>query len=176
MKTALAYPSGGPRLAVNVPFDPLPAALRRRQRCLPPPAEADPLFNVVGQARPDGLHPDFDQAAQPKLAKAQLVLDPGIRELRHRAALPVDLLRLCRFHLGPEGYDRRGLFQAHHHPSFRRVVRTTFLLEGAGRAIGRPRPVVILGDTRAGLLPLVAQRLARWTLTGVALRSIRKRF
>src|SRR5437762_12097586 len=107
MKMALAFPS---HRRPSAPGVALPAPLRRPPRRFPPPpAQADPLLNVVGQASPRRLHRDFEQAAQAELPQTDLGLDPKIAELRHPPSLPVDLLRGFALHLGPEGGDRKSV-------------------------------------------------------------------
>src|SRR6266700_779934 len=173
MKMALAFPSD---CRPSAPWVALPAPLRRPQRWFPPPpAQADPLLNVVGQASPRRLHRDFEQAAQAELPHTDLGLDPKIAELRHPPSLPVDLLRGFALHLRPEGGDLRDLFRAHQHASLGGVVaRTALRFESAGSTIGRRSPVVVLEDSHASVLPLPTQHLARRTLIGVTVGPVRK--
>ena len=67
------------------------------QRQLSPPAQPNPLLDVVGQRRPQNLQPHFHQSAQPKLFQPQFVFDPRIGKFRHRSALSIDRSWPLRF-------------------------------------------------------------------------------
>jgi len=58
------------------------------------PDEADPLLDVISNARPEGLHPRLEQPSQMELPQAELVLDPCIGEFGTCTSLLVDRLRL----------------------------------------------------------------------------------
>ena len=45
-----------------------------------PPAQTDPLANVVGQTSPQGFDPNLNQATQTKLPQPKLLLNPRIGE------------------------------------------------------------------------------------------------
>src|SRR5215469_1367489 len=100
-----------------------------------PPAETNPLLNVVGQTGPQCLHDHFGQAAQSKLSQADLSFDPGIWKFRHRATLPIDLFRLFGGHFDSEGCDRWRFLRTHYRPSCVGVGGTAVFSEFAVPAI-----------------------------------------
>src|SRR4030042_7187948 len=67
---------------------------------LGPPAEANPLADVIGQASPHGFQSRLDQTTQAKLTQPNFVFDPRIGKLCHPSPLFIDGLSFRRLHLG----------------------------------------------------------------------------
>ena len=52
-----------------------------------PPAQADPLLNIVGQHRPERFRTNLRQPTHVKAAEIKLLLQPRVDEFRHAPAL-----------------------------------------------------------------------------------------
>src|ERR1700757_2277254 len=135
-----------------------------------PPAESNPLGNVVGQARPKGFPARLDQPAQAELPQAQFLFNPGIGKFGHRSPLPINLLGLRGLHLLPELLHRRRVHRAGQRT--RRALRTTLRFEGttlAGRGLGS---VVVLDYPGAPHLPAGLQTLPGRTAVAILRRIV----
>ena len=68
------------------------------QRQLGPPAQPDPLLNIVGQSCPQNFQPHFNDSAQPKLFQPHLVFEPRVGKFCDRPALSVNCFGRFGFH------------------------------------------------------------------------------
>ena len=78
-------------------------------RLLRPPAQTDPLADIVGQTSPQGLYPNLNQTAQTKLAQAKFLFDPSIGKLRNLRPLLINFTSRLAGHLLPMSPHFRGL-------------------------------------------------------------------
>src|SRR4030065_1334445 len=95
--------------SINLLSPPSPPGLNQRGystrlasglgQSLGPPAEANPLADVIGQTGPQGFHRPLDQTSQAKLAQPNFVLDRRFGTLRYAGRLPIDPLGFRCLHL-----------------------------------------------------------------------------
>ena len=140
---------------------------------LGPPAESNPLADVIGQTGPQGFHRHLEQTTQAKLPQPDFVLDPGIRKFRHPSPLLVDLASFRGLHLCFKGCQRRRLLSAHQGaPSSR--PRATLGLKRTDLTIRCPSPVTTMQPTPFPFLSFVKQHLTPGTPIPICAHVIRE--
>src|SRR5450759_1486824 len=144
---------------------------------LNPPAQSNPLLDVIGQASPHGFHEDFQTATQSKLTQPNLSFDPGIRTLGHPSALSVDGFGLGGPHLLHKSCDRRMLDSPRNRAPLNGILRTALGFNRASGAVLRICPIPMMNDPDTILLTIVTQEMAGGTaikiLLGIIYKSLR---
>jgi hypothetical protein len=139
---------------------------RHRRRLSP--AQTHPHTDVVGQTRPQRLHPHLAQSAHTEPTQPKLLLDPQIRRLRHLRSLPIDLPRLFALHLLPELRHFGELFTAMNRSPRHPIARTALASNWTSLAV-RPLGSIPLAYLHVPLFfPLVEQNLSLRTPITVA--------
>src|SRR3990172_6109703 len=140
---------------------------------LGPPAKANPLTDVIGQAGPQGLQRYLNQPTHPKLAQPNFVLNPRVRKLRHPSPLLIDGLRFRRLHLRLESDDFWRCFAPYHRsPSLRpRAALGLKLTCPTVRGLGS---VTVSQHSSLSLLGFISQYLACRTSITVGVPIILK--
>jgi hypothetical protein len=105
-----------------------------------PPAEADPLANIIGQASPYGFHSYIPQTTHAKASKTKLGFNPKIGSFGYLRPCPINFSSAFRFHFLAELDHLRQFFYALNRSAFF-TVRTALPFGTAALAIGHVRTI-----------------------------------
>lgn len=139
---------------------------------LNPPAQSNPLLDVIGQASPHGFHEDFQAATQSKLTQPNLSFDPGIRKLGHPSALSVDGFCLGSLHFLHKSCDHRMLDSPRNRASLNGILRAAPGFDRTSGAVFRICPIPMMNYPDTILLTIVTQKMAGGTAIKILLGII----